>query len=474
MKKKLIQFLILIPTLLIAQSKKPNFVFLLVDDLGWGDFGCYGAKFNETPNIDKLSKEGMLFTNAYAACTVCSPSRAAILTGQYPARLHLTDWITGHDYPFAKLKVPDWKIKIDHKEKVLPEALKENGYTTAFIGKWHLMPIGKEDFENHYPTNHGFDINIGGREWGQPRGRGKYFSPFDMPNLDNGKPGDFLTDKLTDAALNMLDTIGKKAPFLMYFSYYTLHGPVMSPPELVKKYKKKAETFENKNNEYVHAARAGMVQKLDESVGRVLAKIDELGISDNTIVILTGDNGGNYDATTNGLKGYKGFSHEGGTREPFLIKWPNKIEAGTVSNENVIGTDFYPTILDMAGIKLKPESHTDGISMLPILTNEKKKLDRKTLFWHYPHYHRTKPYGAVLEGNWKLIEFFEEGDLELYDLSKDPYEANNLASSETKITKHLLEVMQNWRKEVGAQLMEKNENYDPEKADKKVNKKRKQ
>ncbi|GAL81940.1 choline-sulfatase [Algibacter lectus] len=202
-----------------TEVKKPNIVFLLVDDLGWGgDFGCYGAKFNETPNIDKLASEGMLFNNAYAASTVCSPSRAAILTGRYPARTHLTDWIEGHDFPNAKLSVPKWNKRINHKRITLPEALKQGGYNTSFFGKWHLMPINQPDFNQHYPTNHGFDINIGGNEWGgMPKGKGKYFSPFEMPNLDDGNPGDYLTDKLTDAAITHLDTINKKAPFIILF-----------------------------------------------------------------------------------------------------------------------------------------------------------------------------------------------------------------------------------------------------------------
>lgn len=190
--KSLISLLYILPLLIFSQANKPNIVFLLVDDVGWGDFSCYGATFNETPNIDKLSKQGMLFTNGYAASTVCSPSRAAVLSGKYPARLHLTDWIDGHKYPYAKMTVPNWKMKLDFKEKLLPEVLKEQGYATAFFGKWHLMPINQNDFDEHYPTNHGFDINIAGKEWGgQPKGRGKYFSPFDMPNLDNGKSGDF-------------------------------------------------------------------------------------------------------------------------------------------------------------------------------------------------------------------------------------------------------------------------------------------
>ncbi|WP_366184035.1 sulfatase [Flavobacterium ovatum] len=466
---KLFRFLFLLcfPFVFNAQVTKPNVVFLLVDDVGWGDFGCYGSQFYETPNIDKLASQGMLFNNAYAACTVCSPSRAAILTGCYPARLHLTDWIAGHKRPYDKLAVPDWKMKIDHERTVLPEAMKEAGYTTAFFGKWHLMPEGQADFDQHYPTDHGFDTNVGGRDWGQPKGPGKYFSPFDMPNLADGKPGDYLTNRLTDAAVDFLDKTKKDKPFLLYFSYYTLHGPLMAPPELVEKYKKKAENFENPKDEFLNFARAGMVESLDKSVGRIMDKLKELGIEDNTIIILTGDNGGDNSKTTGGLKGYKGLSYEGGVREPFMVKWNNKIKAGTKSDEMVIGTDIYPTILDMAGLSLRPEEHKDGISILPVLTGEFSKLGRDVLFWHYPHYHRTNPYGAVRHGDWKLIEFYEDGALELYNLKVDPKEENNLATTEKSKAKQLLKELQAWRKSVDAQMPTPNPNYDPAKVDKK-------
>ncbi|MFC7338181.1 sulfatase [Haloferula chungangensis] len=446
---------------LCAKDRKPNFVFLLVDDLGWGDFGCYGAEFYETPQIDKLASEGMQFSNGYAACTVCSPSRAAILSGSYPARLHLTDWITGHKHPFAKLRVPDWKIRIDHQRVLMPEALKEGGYRTAFFGKWHLMPIGQPDFDQHYPTDHGFDINVGGREWGQPKGRGKYFSPFDMPGLDDGKAGDFLTDKLTDAALDFLDQTKRDQPFLLYFSYYTLHGPLMAPPELVAKYKEKAKTFENTKNELLDPRRAGMVEKLDDSVGRIMAKLDELGIADNTVVILTGDNGGDSPKTTGGLRDYKGLSHEGGVREPFIVKWPGRIAPKSSCDEMVIGTDFYPTLLEMAGLPARPDEHADGVSILPLLTGATKELERDALFWHYPHYHRTKPYGAIRRGDMKLIEFFEGGNLELYDLKTDPGEKNNLAKQHPEKAQALLKELKAWRKSVDAQMPSENPNHDP-------------
>ena len=464
MKKHIVLAILFLYTIIGFSQEKPNIVFLLVDDLGFADFGCYGAEFNETPNIDKLAKQGMLFKNAYAAATVCSPSRGAILTGQYPARTHLTDWITGHDFPNAKLSVPDWNTRIEHQLTTLPEALKEGGYTTAFFGKWHLMPSNHPDFKEHYPTNHGFDVNIGGREWGQPKGKGKYFSPFEMPNLDDGKPGDFLTDKLTDAALQFIDTINKKNPFLLYFSYYTIHGPITCPPNLEEKYKEKAKNFTNSKNEYINPKRAGMVETLDNSVGRFVEKLEELGISENTIIVLTGDNGGNFDETTGGLKGYKGFSHEGGVREPLIVKWPGKTEVGSISDEVVIGTDFYPTFLDVANLPLRPNDHKDGISMLPLLNGTLKKIDRDTFYWHYPHYHRTKPYGAIRKGNFKLIEFFEDGKLELYDLSVDPNETNNLAIIQPEKAKDLLLNLKKWRISVGAQMMTENPNYDAEKA----------
>jgi arylsulfatase A len=448
---------------LSAASDKPNIVFLLVDDLGWGDFGCYGAKFYETPNIDKLAADGMLFSNAYAACTVCSPSRAAILSGCYPARLHLTDWIAGHNNPTAKLAIPDWKMKIDHERVLLPEALKKGGYSTAFFGKWHLMPNGQPDMKEHFPTNHGFDINIGGREWGQPKGPGKYFSPFGMPNLDDGKPGDYLTDRLTDEAVSFLDKSKRDTPFLLYFSYYTVHGPLMAPPALVAKYKEKAKDFDNTKNEDLNPARAGMIESLDTSIGRIVKKLEDLGIADNTVIILTGDNGGDNAKTTGGLRDFKGWSHEGAVREPLIAKWPGKIAKGSKCGGTVIGMDFYPTLLEFAGLDTLPGEHKDGVSIAPLLTGEKTALERETLYWHYPHYHRTKPYGAIRDGDWKLIEFFEDGRLELFDLKVDPYESNDLAKDSPEKAAELLAKLNEWRKSVDAQMPTPNPRHDPSK-----------
>jgi len=449
-----------ITTLLLAAESKPNFVFFLVDDFGYGDLGCYGAKFHETPNIDKLASEGMRFTQGYSACTVCSPSRAAIITGQYPARLHLTDWISGHNYTNPKLLKPNWKKHIDHDQVTFPEVLQSNGYKTQFLGKWHLMPKEKLTYEQHFPQSHGFDSNIGGREWGQPKGRGRYFSPFDMPGLDDGEEGDYLTDKLTDAAVEFIHQSAEE-PFLLYFSYYTVHGPIMAKPELRKKYTAKAEGYEPTHTERVHSSYAGMVESLDQSVGRVLAKLEEKGIADNTIIIFTADNGGVEESSSGGLRKAKGFAYEGGTREPVIIKWPGHTTPGSTSNTPIIGTDFYPTILSMAGIPLLPEAHKDGLDISTILTGQTNELDRDALYWHYPHYHKTAPYGAIRKGDFKLIEFFEHNTLELYNLSNDPNEANNLFQTHPEKVQELYSQLKSWRTSVNAQMMTENPDYDP-------------
>lgn len=457
-----VAFVLTVSPQLLAESNRPNFVFFLVDDLGWGDLGCYGSKFHETPHLDRLASEGMRFTNGYSACTVCSPSRAAIITGRYPGRLHLTDWIAGHRRNNPKLLIPKWKMKMDYELVTLPEALDEAGYRTQFIGKWHLMPIGSEDFDQHFPENHGFDSNIAGREWGQPKGPGKYFSPFGMPNLDDGEKGDFLTDKLTDAAVSFIEA-SKDDPFLLYFSYYTVHGPIMTKPELLQKYRDKAADFDNAQDENLNPAYAGMIESLDDSVGRVLAALERIGEAENTVVIFTADNGGVSEKSSGGLRGAKALAYEGGTREPVLVKWPGRTEPGSVCHVPVIGTDFYPTMLEMAELPARPDAHPDGISLVPWLTGEANAPLRESLFWHYPHYHRTSPYGAVRKGNWKLIEFFEDNRLELYDLGNDPSESENLSASNTGKRDELYATLKSWRAEVGAQMPTPNPDYDPTK-----------
>ena len=454
-------FLILIAGILPLAAKSPNFVFFLVDDLGWGDLGCYGSKFHETPNLDKLAAEGMRFTNGYSACTVCSPSRAAILTGRYPGRLHLTDWIAGHRRQNPKLLIPDWNKKMDHSLVTLPEALREGGYQTQFIGKWHLMPIGGTDFKEHFPESHGFDSNIAGREWGQPKGPGKYFAPFGMPNLPDGEKGDFLTDALTDEAIKFVDkAVAREDPFFLYFCYYTVHGPIMAKPHLVQKYKAKAQQFEG-SNENLNPAYAGMIESLDDSVGRLIERLRKHGVEGDTVVIFTADNGGVSEKSSGGLRGRKALSYEGGTREPVIVKWPGKVRPGSLSAAPMIGTDFYPTLLSMAGLPLRPEAHVDGVDLTNILKGDTQCTGRDSLYWHYPHYHSTKPYGAIRKGNWKLIEFFEDDSLELYNLLEDPAESKNLVGSDPEKLGELHRDLVAWRESVGAQMPTPNPHYDP-------------
>lgn len=457
MIKKLLLTFLALSSFSLAAERPPNIIVFLVDDLGWGDMGCYGSKLHETPNVDLLAQEGMRFTNGYAACTVCSPSRAAIMTGQYPARLHLTDWIAGHKNAKAKLKVPDWKMYMDHSLITLPEALKTKGYATAFFGKWHLMPNHqKELMAEHTPEKHGFDLNVGGREWGQPKGKGKYFYPWDMPGLKEGKEGGFLTDRLTTEANTWMDTV-KEKPFLLYLSYYAVHNPKMTKPGLKTKYLAKLEDgdFTQKN-----AAYAGMIQSVDESVGRVLENLEKHGLSENTLVIFTGDNGGDAETSSGGLRKRKGYSYEGGTREPFIIKWVDKVKPGTTNDTPVIGMDIYPTLLEAAGAALPAGQACDGISLVSLI-EKGASIERDSLYWHYPHYHRTKPYSAIRKGNWKLIRFHEEGKLELYHLKKDPSESSDVSGQFNEKTKTLAAQLDAWLKSVDAQHMTPNPAYDP-------------
>ena len=442
-------------------AQKPNIVFFLVDDLGLGDVGCFGSQFHETPNIDRLCSDGLKFSQAYSACTVCSPSRAAILLGKYPARTNLTDWIAGHRRRNAPLQIPDWNMRMGLSETTLPEALKSEGYRSQFVGKWHLMPIGAEDFEQHYPTSHGFDRNIAGREWGQPKGPGKYFSPFGMPNLDDGNKGDFLTNALTDQAVEFIEA-NQSDPFFLYFSYYTVHGPIMAPPELVQKYREKALRFPKPHTERVNPSFAAMTELLDRSVGRVRSKLEELGLSDNTIIVFTSDNGGTSELASAGLRGAKALAYEGGTRVSTIVHWPGVTRPGSECTVPIIGNDFYPTLLEMSGGKPMPQQHVDGLSLVPLLQNPNAPWSRDELYWHYPHYHRTKPYGAIRKGHWKLIEFFENNAIELYNLKADPAERSNLAATEKIIASDLLKRLQQWRSSVDAQMPTHNPAYDPQ------------
>ena len=458
--------------------KKPNFVFFLVDDLGWTDVGCFGSTFYETPNIDKLAAQGMKFTDAYAACPVCSPTRASIMSGKFPARINLTDWIPGRqaggraNEPSNKVVPPEFQLNMSLNEVTIAEALKEAGYATGFFGKWHLGQT-----EEFWPESQGFEVNKGGHSKGSPPGG--YFSPYKNPRLSDGQDGEYLTDRLADETVAFID-LQKEKPFFAYLSFYTVHNPMQGKPEKIEKYKKKAKSLGlldlpqfNENPEWAknvgqgnwkerlvqaYADYAAMVESLDENIGKVLDKLEELGLAENTIVFFMSDNGGlstsEGSPTTNApLRAGKGWLYEGGIREAMIVKWPGSVKPGTKNSEPVISTDFYPTILEMAGLPLNPKQHMDGTSLKPVLEGS-GNLNRDAIFWHYPHYSNQggKPGGAVRKGDFKLIERYETGFLELFNLKDDISEKNNLADKMPDKAQELLKLLQDWRSKVNAQM----------------------
>ncbi|MCG8583516.1 MAG: sulfatase [Pirellulales bacterium] len=457
-----------------ANAKRPNVIFLLVDDWGWTDGGCFGSDLYETPNIDRLVSQGMKFTDGYAACTVCSPTRAAVMTGKYPARLRVTDFIAGHARPKAKLKIPDWTKYLPHTEVTIAEALKSAGYSTIHLGKWHLTKPNPEEIAEGLPTKHGFDVNIGGGRWGLP---GSYFHPFHrgrgraVPFLPRDtKQGDYLTDILTREATKQIAK-SKDAPFYMYFPYYNVHTPIQGKAAYVEKYRKKIAAAD-KPLRHTNATYAAMVQSVDESVGRLMQELETHGIADNTVIFLTGDNGGLLRNITRNtpLRAGKGSTYEGGVRVPTVVKWPGVTKPGSVSHEPVISPDYYPTILDMCGATgdAAHNKNVDGLSLTRVLKDSGAKLNRNAIYWHYPHYHPggSTPYSAIRARDWKLIEFFEDNRAELYNLKDDIGEKNNLAKSNPQKAKELRDQLHAWRKSVGAQLPTPNPDHNPNAAPK--------
>lgn len=420
-----------------SDSKK-NVVFILVDDLGWNDLACYGSTFYETPNIDRLATQANVFTNAYAPSPVCSPTRAAILTGRYPSRIGITDWIPGDDPQNRPLLGPKILDRLPLEEVTIAEALKEWDYKTFFAGKWHLGDTG------FFPEDQGFDINKGGHHKGQPPGG--YYSPYNNPKLSDGPDGEYLTDRLTDESISFMEE-NREAPFLLYLSYYTVHTPIQASKRHLGKFLAKKEMleigepkFENEGtartviNEY-NPEYASMVYALDENVGRLLNKLEELDIMDDTLIILTSDNGGlstllnNRSAPTSvrPLRAGKGWAYEGGIRVPMIIKEPGKDRHRTIETP-VTSMDLFPTILDVLDLPQRPELHKDGSSLRPVMDNERTEL-HKVLFWDYPHYHGSgwTPGQAIRKGEWKLIHFYETNSYELYNLESDISERNNLS-----------------------------------------------
>lgn len=452
---------------------KQNFVFILVDDLGWTDLSYNGSTFYESPNIDAFSRNSIQFTNAYSSGSVCSPSRAAIMTGKHPARVNITDWIPGSDPKNKPLLGPQDLNELPLEETTLAEVLKENGYTTFFAGKWHL---GREGY---YPSEQGFDTNIGGFERGSPPGG--YYSPYQNPNLSDGPEGEYLTDRLTNESIKFLEQRDED-PFFLFLTYYTVHSPIQPNKRHIDKFNKKLEQLENKETsqrvegggitrlDQLNPAYASMVYSLDENVGRLIAKLKEEGLYENTTIIFTSDNGGlstlvsSYKApaptSVTPLRGGKGWLYEGGIRVPLLIKPSNYKSRGEVRSEPVIGHDFFPTIMSLANIEPKEEQSIDGVDLSPLL-NDDQNLSRKELYWHYPHYHGSAwtPGAAIRQGNWKLIEFYESNKLELYDLSKDISEQNDVSDEYPDRVKDLKERLHVLQKSMNANRASINSSY---------------
>jgi arylsulfatase A-like enzyme len=443
--------------------RRPNIIVILVDDLGWRDLGCYGSTFYETPHIDRLAGQGMKFTDAYAACSVCSPTRASLLTGQYPARLHLTDYLSGRPPKNAKLQVPAWTPYLTRDTQTLAGALKPAGYVSALIGKWHLG--GSREFgappeaEDSRPERRGFDVNIAGSHYGQPP---DYFYPYQrsgpagttyrLPHFTGGHEGEYLTDRLTDEAEQFIER-HRDRPFFLYLAHYAVHTSIgnrlQAKPKLIAKYQAKADPKEAQHN----AVYAAMIESLDESVGRILAKLAALQLADRTFVVFTSDNGGYHQATAQPpLRGAKSDAYEGGIRVPLIIRWPGVVKAGTVTDTPVSSVDLFPTACAIAGVKPDAPQKLDGVSLLPVLQGT-GKLDRAALFWHYPHYNdRTTPHGIVRQGDFKLIEYYEDGRLELYNLKADLGEKTNLAASQPDKARAMQQMLATWRTQVGAQM----------------------
>lgn len=435
-----------------TNAMRPNIVLFVADDLGWSDLGYSGSSFYESPNIDALSKRGMVFTNAYSNGPNCAPSRASLISGMYTPRhgiYTVASSARGKSKNRRLIPIENTTILRDDID-TLPEQLRVLGYRTGHFGKWHL---GAD------PTTQGMDVNIAGREWGSPSGGG-YRSPFSFPNLKVDEPGEYLTDRISEAACDFIRD-SKDQPFFVYLSHYSVHTPIQPKKNYVDHFKNK--TFDRGHNNSGYAA---MIQSLDESMARVIKTLADQNLTENTVVIFVSDNGGHGGVTTNRpLRGAKGMLYEGGIRVPMIVDWPGKTTAGTRSDLPVIGVDLMPTILEMANAKIvanSTESPRDGISLVSLLDGSSEKIVERPLFWHFPSYlqgsgmsgsadpFRTRPAGAVRLGDWKLIEFFETGRVELYNLVDDISETNNVALSNPDRTALLLQKLRSWRDVVNA------------------------
>ncbi|MDP6442715.1 MAG: sulfatase [Pirellulaceae bacterium] len=456
----------LLPSLAAAAERPPNFVFLLVDDLGWADVGAFGSRYHETPHIDRLAELGMRFTDGYAACPVCSPTRASILTGRHPVRVDITDWIPGmaaSRIANARFQHVEDRDSLALDELTIAEALRPAGYQSFFAGKWHLGGAGE------LPTDQGFDFNVGGFHVGSPPGG--YYSPWKNPHLKSKRDGEYLTERLTEESISFLRSRDRARPFLLYLSYYNVHTPIQPYRKRVAHFAEKAaESFEGRTPTKAerrgqsrlrqdNAAYASMVAAVDDSVGSILAELDRLKLTESTVVFFFSDNGGlctkNKAGPTSNLplRSGKGWLYEGGVREPMIVRAPGLTKAGSVCSTPVVSMDFFPTMMELAGLPAQPDRRVDGKSLTPLLRGERPKLAR-SLYWHYPHYHGSTwtPGAAIRQGDWKLIEFYEFDQVELYNLREDIGETRDLSKVQVEKTAELRRQLASWQKRLGAKM----------------------
>jgi arylsulfatase A-like enzyme len=462
----------------VRAAERPNIVFILVDDLGWRDLSGEGSSFYESPHIDRIAEGGMKFTQGYAACQVCSPSRASILTGKYPTRHGITDWIgasTGEDWRKAgrhtKLLPPEYERQLGAEEVTLAEALRDAGYRTFFAGKWHLGDVGS------HPEDHGFEINKGGWRVGGPRGG--YFSPYSNPQLEDGPAGESLPRRLAAETARFIDQ-HKDEPFLAYLSFYSVHSPIQTSRPLWSKYRRKAveagppaSRFRFDRMMPVRQVQdcpiyAGMIESTDDAVGLVLAALERNNLEERTIVVFTSDNGGvsagDAKSTSNlPLRGGKGRQWEGGIREPYYVKAPGVTRPGSTCDVPVSGIDFWPTLLELAGVPMPAGQSVDGLSLVPLLHGQQApRISGRSLYWHYPHYGNQggEPSSIIRRGPWKLIHYWEDGRDELYNLQDDPGERTDVAADRAEVAAALREDLDAWLSATNARLPEPDPQYD--------------
>lgn len=500
------------------ETRPPNVVLFLVDDMGWADVGSFGSTFYETPHIDRFAQEGVKFTSAYTACHVCSPTRSSILTGKYPARTGLTDWLPGRrDFPFQRLQNVRSVQQLATEETTLAEALKSHGYRTSALGKWHLGTAPST------PDAHGFDEHAP-QNWSRGAPNRTFHSPYNLDGLE-GPEGEYLTDRLTDEALGFMER-NQDEPFFLYMAHFAVHDPIQGRDDLVEKYEAKlkanpmpkADRFVLEGNpddakplsratldeliaedaftghkvlphrtvkikQYQDNVEfAGMVEAVDQSLGRILAKLEALNLADDTIVIFFADNGGMsaanlwnpdreipeeqfdvaYSTSNLPLRGAKGWLYEGGIRVPCIVNWPGQGRSGSVVDEPIISTDFYPTILEMAGLPARPGQHQDGVSLAPLVAGN-ETFNREAIYWHFPHYSNhgmQSPGGAIRQGDYKLLEYFENDTVQLFDLKNDIGEQRDLAQTCPAKVAELRAKLHAWRESVGARMPVPNPDYD--------------